>query len=284
MRHAKSLVMGLALMGSLMLGGCALFGTLPDTPKDQIAKAVRNWNTYYGANVRALDWSYAGPIWCGYQRDRIVAQMTAPDQAWFPSGDVAALAAMTAARIADDPTVAQADIDAWRATIDAKVRVGQHLIRVDWKKSPDTTFTTLCVADDTGLVCDTMFFNAPLGVKPVKNTTCVDFTMWWIWEDEDKGTRGSVKGELKPVCEGDRVVSCDSSCTASMTAGEAKIECKTSKVDGNCCQLEYAWGWACGFKSIKFEADDFAFEVEGILGSSGTGNGSCTECCEGGQT
>jgi len=252
---------------------------LPAKPRELVETAIQNWNQVYGTHVKALDWAYEGTIASEEQREVILGEMTAPEKAWFPSGDVGRPSEMTALRIVDDPQIERGAIEKWQAMVRGKVRVGHHIVRIRWIKGSQP-FTSICIADDNALVYDSMLFNA---VLTQKHSRCFEYKMWWIWEKLagkpwQEWTRGHITADLTPNCREGTPVTCDKDCQASMTGGEATIKCKTRIVQ-NCCQMDYNWAWACGFKKIKVGKDKFSLEVEGYIGSSGAGNGSCTECC-----
>ncbi len=253
---------------------------------DSINEAsLQNWNDSYGASVVMTDWTYVGVIDDEAERDQIVADLTATDTAWFPVVSTAAPDDITIATIDDFPgLITQNEIDAWQSEVDSLVEVGHYVITIDWTEGTDT-YQTTCIADDNTLVYDSMLFGVSGGelrVVSAVTTKCLDYRMWWIWQKDDgweNWTRGYIRANLITVCEDHMPVSCDSDCTASMTLGDAKIKCKTSKVD-NCCKLEFNWAWTTSFlKSIKVEADGYSLTIEGSFGSSASGNGSCTYCC-----
>ncbi len=249
--------------------------------------AIAGWNQEYGTNVQVLDWIDDGILFTEGERQAAVSAMTEPLETWMPSGDADVPSGMTALRIADDPGISPVDIAAWSAMVDDLVEVGHRRLTINWTKAGFGNFTTICIVNDVAIVYDSMFSNAGGGGIPSPlNRRCLDYRMWWIWErfassNPADWTRGQITADNNPTCQNGQVIACDKSCDASMTAGEARIECRSQQVPGTqCCQLEYNWGWATGFKKIALGADGFTLEIEGIIGSSGAGNGSCTECCD----
>lgn len=251
---------------------------LPMKPHSQIETAIQNWNEFYGANVQAVSWSYVGRITSEATRNEMVQVMTSPERAWFPSGDVSKPNEMTAARITDDPQISSQDITEWQNMVNEKVSVGQHVVEIKWTKGVES-FTTICITDEQSIIYDSTLSNAVSGRRA---TGCFDYKMCWIWEMHkpcSEWTRGYITGGLVTNCKEGVPVTCEDDCSSSMTLGEVKIKCEERIVE-NCCKMDYSWAWACGFKSIKVGTDKFTLEVEGIIGSSGAGNGSCTECCD----
>jgi len=277
MKKLVRLLVALVIAMPIIFSGCCREKLPPDVEK-QVEQSVKNWNDIYGTNVTATGWKYKCTIKTEKKRKEIVETITDPDKAWFPSGDISAPGDMTARQIGDDPSISTMAITAWQDMVDSLVKVGQHIIEVSWTRGA-VSYKSLCVADMDGIVYDNMFSNTVGGADA---TVCLNYKMWWIWEahlPQAQWTRGYIKAELTANCNNGMPVTCDKGCTSSMTAGEAKISCKTSIVE-NCCQMEFTWAWACGFKSIKVKADGYSLEIEGIIGSSGAGDGSCTECCE----
>ncbi|HPF12343.1 MAG TPA: hypothetical protein PKW08_12995 [Flavobacteriaceae bacterium] len=253
---------------------------LPTKPKDQLEAALTNWNTYYGSDIRSEGWSYEDSLDDEEDRKEAVDLMTDASTTWFPSIAFTDTTYTTkAVQLRDDPSVTQAAIDDWKSKVDGDAKVGQHLLKLQWKSVSDgKSFVSYCLADDDKLIYDSMLMNASR-VHP--SNSCFSYKMWWAWEGDDPAnwTRGSIYADVTPTCRNGVPITCDKNCTASMTLGEAKINCTSTIVD-NCCSMEYSWAWACGFKSVKVAADGFTLEVEGIIGSGGSGNGSCTRCCE----
>jgi hypothetical protein len=244
----------------------------------QLQTAVETWNSHYGAQVQAVGWTDEGLITTPARRSEVVAEMTAPDQAWFPSGDVARPWDMTALRISDDPTVPRGDVLAWQRMVDERVQVGHRVFRVQWIKGTQP-FSTLCVFDGCWLVYDSMLANALVEERPLLpaavSKTCFRGVLKGLFGDK----RGEIKATGTANCKDGRVVSCDANCTAWLSLGAAKINCSCVQINEWCCQLRWSWAYATGFKSIKVGLDGFTLEITGILGSSGAGNGSCTICC-----
>lgn len=246
----------------------------------ELQNAIDGWNSQ-GSSVTALGYDTLAVIDSDTLRQSIVNQITNAATAYFPSGDIGDPGGFTAVLLSSDPTITGAQLSAYYATVDSLVQVGHLALTTQW-----SGFTTITIVDGSGLIHDNMFSNAAV-VDPGanKNVSCLDYKMAWVWQFNGPVadyTRGHIEASNTITCdENGEVVSCDEDCDASMTAGEAQVNCKNEEVVGQeCCKLTYSWAWACGFKKIKVGADDFTLEVEGIIGSSGTGNGSCTECCD----
>lgn len=248
---------------------------LPARPRQLLETSIQNWNRVYGKEVRALRWTYQGRITSEEQKSRITNEMTNPERAWFPSGEVTAPDEMTALRIVDDPTIDQAEIAKWQAMVRDRVAIGNHIVRLEWTKGT-VAFSTITITNESQLVYDSMLFNA---VLVEKHSRCLDYRMGWLWQTEWKDmTRGFITADLEVGCDSEGNASCYHRCDSSMTLGEAKINCKRTQ-SADCCGLEWTYAWACGFKKVKVKADKFGLEVEGWIGSSGAGDGSCGECC-----
>lgn len=274
-----------AILASCGGGGGGGGGLQP--PPDVTAvhqTAINNWNRFYGTNVRAQSMAAVDTIKSATQRSQIVDEITDPTLAWLPTGDLAHPALVNARRVADDPTLTPQDIAAWKAKINAVIKVGQHIRRTTWRKGA-VTFTTLTITDDKTIIYDDMFSNVFLTIEQLRlvsrdvvtfPTTCLDERFYWLWGSE----RGFVRAVNSPTCGSGGLVSCDKECTAFMVLGEAQILCKASAIPGkDCCQLEWKWGVATGFKKVKVKVKEFEIEIEGIIGQSAQGEGSCTNCC-----
>ncbi|MFG0328868.1 MAG: hypothetical protein ACF8PN_03110 [Phycisphaerales bacterium] len=255
---------------------------------EDLDRSLGVWNDMYSHHVVALGWTEDSVIDSEAARAGIVAEITDPDLAWFASGDVSDPSTMTALQLADDPGISPEQIAAWITEVDSRVEVGHAVVRVEWLHDLAGPFESVCVVDSNGLIYDNMIFHMGGGaeVLGIAGRRVFDYRMWWAWQANKpwtQWTRGYIRADNNPVCRDGRVVSCDFNCTASMTLGDAKINCRSQQVPGQeCCTLEYSWAWTTGyFKSISVGDDDFSLEIEGWVGSSASGNGRATVCCEG---
>ncbi len=254
---------------------------LPEKPRAQLEAALKAWNNNFGLEVVSDGWEYLQKIEDESSRKDIVGKMTDEKESWFPSIEATdSINIATVLKISDDPTISSAKKEAWKKKIDDETKVGQHVVKVAWKwKASKKKFVTYCTLDEDKILNDNMIMNAT-GVR--RSNSCFSYKMWWLWEGDDPAnwTRGHVFTDLTPTCDSNGIpITCNKNCTSSMTAGEAEVNCK-SRIVQNCCEMDYSWAWACGFKSVKVAADGFTLEIEGTLGSGGKGNGSCTRCCE----
>lgn len=256
--------------------------TLPAAAKALLEDALNNWNDLFAADVEALGWTCDRTLATAEDIDDLLDEITDPG-AWLPIGDPSNPSSVNVARVQDDPAITPGMMADWRDGVDAMLDVGQYVVRTRWRKGTDE-FTTLTVTTDDEIIYDNILYNisgAGTSTLLAAETRCAHIRMWWIWE-KHKGfngwTRGEIIADLKPDCSGQQII-CNKNCSATMTGGDAKVNCKTTLAD-NCCIMEYEWAWACGFKSVEVEADGFKLKVEGYIGSSGSGNGSCSECCD----
>lgn len=246
----------------------------PSAARALVDRAIENWNRIYGTTVKAINWNYEGTIGDENKRSAVIAEITDPEKAWMPAGDFNLPAEMTADRVSSDRSISKAALDKWKNDVAGKLKTGQHLMRLNWQKS-GTPFSSLCVTGESDIVYDNMLSNA---VIPAHHSRCEDSRLGWLWQSEYKDmTRGEITADLVITCNGATPI-CDHRCNAWMSAGDAKITCDIA-TNGNCCRLTWAYGWACGFKSVKVTGKGWGIEIEGYIGSSGTGSGSCTECC-----
>ncbi len=280
MKKITVLFLGLIVLIFLLVLRCSKNET-PENFEKQLDEAIKNWNDLYGQKIKANGWTFKYTSTSENERKKIVEDITNPETAWFPSIDIANLDNITALLVKDDATISTDDIKAWQDQIDNIVLIGCNVIEISWTKGGNS-FTTTCVTNNDNILYDNMLSNAcGSGTSSLKTVTCCDIRMWWIWEEDDgweNWTRGYARGILTANCRDGVAVSCDKNCTASYTLGEAKITCKTTK-ELDCCIMECNWAWACGFKKVKIAYDGFTLEIEGHLGSSGSGSNSCTECC-----
>ncbi len=255
---------------------------LPAGPKDQIERSIANWNSMYGMNVKATGWKEDAMPVIRTDKDRTttVDDITGVQNAWLPNGDISNPAGMTAEKVADDRSVAKEDISAWQKKIAAMIKIGLHRVRISWVKG-STAFSTICVTDDNSIVYDDMLSNF---VMIAHHSKCFDYHIGWAWQSKyEDMTRGKIWANLSVKCDdAGNVIACLPDCGGDMSLGQASCVCVT-KIVGNCCVMDYQWAWACGFKKLKFNFDvkgvKVGVEVEGYLGSSGSGNGACAECC-----
>ncbi|HEY6063780.1 MAG TPA: hypothetical protein VIV35_09235, partial [Chitinophagaceae bacterium] len=199
--------------------------------------------------------------------------------AWMPQVNVEKPSSASAERIASFPTIPADDLTAWKNTTRDLIKIGQHRVRVKWMKGT-TPFTTLCITDDKTIIYDNMFSNTAISNH---HSRCYDSHLCWIWQSTYADcSRGAIWADLTVTCDADGTPHCTNDCGGWMTGGTANCKCVVTKV-ANCCHMEYTWAWACGFKKVKFKLDakgvKFEAEIEGYLGSEGSGDGSCEQCC-----
>ena len=256
---------------------------LPATVLSQLEAAKENWNTLYGNHVQFVSYEYLGIVSTETERMNTVNEISDRSQIWMPTGEIKVDSVIepdpniSADKIESDATVTEEDYQKWKSAIDGLVKLGQHKVRINWKKGSET-FYTIQVADNTTIVYDNMLSNV---FTAMHQTVCLNVRIGWIWQTTFQTmTRGEIIAELNPKCTNDgKVITCDKKCEAFMQLGDAQIQCKTVRINWNCCQMEYTYGAAAGFKKLKFAAGRFKFEIEGILGSSFVGDASCTVCC-----
>jgi hypothetical protein len=163
-------------------------------------------------------------------------------------------------------------ISDWEDLVESLIQTGMHFVTINWQKGTDT-FTTTCVTDDTNIIYDNMLSNAVM-VETKSKAKCFDYVISWLWGSE----RGRIMVFLDCVCVEGHIVACPYTCTAYMTLGDAKVNCKVTKTE-DCCYLDYSWAWASPLVTISVQTDNFTLQTSGI-GSSGQGSGSCFCCCE----
>lgn len=209
-------------------------------------------------------------------------EITDPTKAWLPTGDFTVASSVSAQRVTEDTSIKQPAIDSFKTVLNSQFKIGHYKVRVNWLKGTQS-FTTLLIANDTVPVYDNMFGNAMLVTQEITTLVpitkqCLNLVVRWIWG----GVRGRITASVTTNCDANGyVISCDKDCIAVVALADARIECATEIVgNGRCCQLTYAWAIATGFKKIKLKAGKIEFEIEGVLGQSATGTGSCTVCCD----
>lgn len=243
---------------------------LPSDLGSLLDEALANFNRYYGNIGTALSYSYLGTIGNIEQKQEVVAEITNSSIARVPkivfedtlfSGSIVSL---------QEENIPQTELNEWQNLVNSLVEVGMHLIRIYWRANGED-FSSLCVATDEDIVYDNILSNVVIVEGQEQKLRCLDYTIYWLWG----GERGKVIAEVTASCDG--VINCGRHCTASMTLGEARINCRT-RTQGNCCVLEYSFAWATPLVWISVDTDEFTLRTSG-LGSSGEGNGSCSDCC-----
>lgn len=244
---------------------------LPLQVQAELLAAMEAWNDFFGYNVQALAWEYEGRIDTEAERQQIVSEMTQPENAWFPDGDLSKPEEMAAKQLSYYQGVVDgAKIAQWKGLIDSIVQVGHHVVRISWGKST-SQFSTLCIADDETLVYDSMIFNVALVEE---HSRCLDIRLLWLWGR----TRGRITADLTAVCDGPIARDCCHHCGGWCKLGTAKCNCKVTMLSDH-CHMEYSWAWAVGLRSVEVQADNFTLKVTGHIGSAGEGDGSCNDFC-----
>jgi hypothetical protein len=244
---------------------------LPSGLRSLLDEALANFNQYYGNIGTALSYSYLGTIGDVAQRQEVITEITNPLMARVPkitfedtlfSGSIISL---------QEETISQAELNEWQNLVSSLIGVGMHLVRIYWQANGEE-FSTLCVATAEDIVYDNILSNMVIVEGQEQKLRCLDYTIYWLWG----GERGKIIAEVTASCDG--VINCGRHCSASMTLGEARINCQT-RTQGNCCVLEYSFAWATPLVQISVDSDGFTLRTSG-LGSSGEGNGNCSDCCE----
>jgi len=260
---------------ALLFAGCTAppVSGLPNAVKTKLDTAIANWNTLYGTNVQAdTAWTYEGTIDSTTELDTVLDEILSADSAWLPDVDINDPSAATAILLEDVVGLDSQTISDWEDLVESLIQTGMHLVTINWQKGTDT-FTTTCVTDDTDIIYDNMLSNAVM-VEIKSKAKCFDYVISWLWGSE----RGRILVYLDCVCVEGVIVACPYTCTAYMTLGDAKVNCKVTKTE-DCCYLDYSWAWATPLVTISVQTDNFTLQTSGI-GSSGQGSGSCFCCCE----
>ena len=260
---------------ALLFTGCTAppVSGLPNTVKTKLDTAIANWNTLYGTNVQAdTAWTYEGTIDSTAELDTILDAILSADSAWLPDVDISDPSSATASLLDNVTGLDAQTISDWEDLVESLIQTGMHLVTIDWQKGTDT-FTTICVTDDTDIIYDNMLSNAVM-VEIKSKAKCFDYQISWLWGSE----RGRILVYLDCVCVEGQLVACLHTCTAYMSFGDAKVNCKVTKTE-DCCYLDYSWAWATPLVTISVQTDNFTLQTSGI-GSSGQGSGSCFCCCE----
>jgi len=259
---------------TVLFAGCVTppVSGLPNAVKTKLETAIDNWNTLYGTNVQVTGWSYQGTIDSTAELNTVLDAILSPDSAWLPDINIDDTSSATASLLADITGLDAQTISDWEDLVESLIQTGMHLVTINWQKGTET-FTTTCVTDNTNIIYDNMLSNAVM-VEAKSKTKCFDYQISWLWGSE----RGSIIVNLDCVCVEGHIVACPHTCTAYMTLGDAKVNCKITKTE-NCCFLNYSWAWATPLVTITVQTDNFTLQTSGI-GSSGQGSGSCYCCCE----
>ena len=259
---------------ALLFTGCVAppVSGLPNTVKTKLETAIDNWNTLYGTNVQATGWSYEGTIDSATELDTILDVILSADSAWLPDANINDTSSATAVLLEDVVGLNSQTISGWEDLVESLIQTGMHLVTINWQKGTDT-FTTTCVADDTDIIYDNMLSNAVM-VEIKSKKKCFDYVISWLWGNQ----RGNILVFLDCVCVEGHISACPYTCTAYMTLGDAKVNCKITQTE-DCCYLNYSWAWATPLVTISVQTDNFTLQTSGI-GSSGQGSGSCFCCCE----
>jgi len=259
---------------ALLFTGCVAppVSGLPNTVKTKLDTAIANWNTLYGTNVQAdTAWTYEGTIDSTAELDTILDAILSADSAWLPDVDINDTSSATAVLLEDVVGLDSQTISDWEDLVESLIQTGMHIVTINWQKGTDT-FTTTCVTDNTDIIYDNMLSNAVM-VETKSKVKCFDYQISWLWGSE----RGRILVYLDCVCVEGVIVACLKTCTAYMTLGDAKVNCKITQTE-NCCYLNYSWAWATPLVTISVQTDNFTLQTSGI-GSSGQGSGSCFCCC-----
>jgi hypothetical protein len=272
----------LILPAVFTLTGCGGGGGTSGGPtgvQAQTKYATTTWNGTFGTNVQLVNFADTGTITSNAQINQLAVQMSDPTTTWLPTGDPTVPSQVSAARIADDPTITSQQITTYQNMVKALLRVGQTISQVTWTKNGQT-FTTIMIHDANNVIYDSILFNIRMQ-QPGKDMTCLNFNL----VNGFGFVMGSISAINKPTCDSlGRLIACDFDCQGSDSFGDAKCLGQTTQVGDRCCQLSYNWADVTGFKSIEVGADKYTLKITGYLGAGLQGNGSCTACCPSGAS
>lgn len=248
----------------------------PRGPQEQIDLSIKNWNKYYGINVKAVSWSYEGEIKNEIQRNQILQEMTDPEKAWFPSGNVLKPDSITAWRITDDKSVKEDEISKWRNEVDRKIKVGHHIFRLKWTKARQK-FMSICISDDDSLIYDSMLFNIML-VEEHHSCLYVNIKKLSLL------SLGKISMCINIECKNGVIIKCLEPKVYLEYMDRGDFHKRITQNSQNCCTVEYCYAFVLGFQRIKTSSDGFSFEVEGskFLGTHVLQNNKFQSgCCSG---
>jgi hypothetical protein len=255
---------------------------IPRSPLRQLQASKSAWDKAFGETVQLAGWSYLGKIGEPKRLNEVFKEMTRTHDVWFPSWDASIPNKIALLRIPEDPTVDHEAITKWTASVRDLLHVGQHVIRIEWKAGKRRVETT-CIASTTTILYDSILTNM---VNIAHHSRCLDYRIGWMWQTTySKMTRGKIWADCTATCKKGQLISCDDDCGGDCTGGDAKCLGNSVRIaDTDCCRLTYSWGWTIGLKSVKVSGGvgklKGSVSIKGYIGSSGSGNGACSCCCE----
>lgn len=280
MKRIQCLKLGAACSAVLLIAlaklSIAQQQTLPIDARITLEKAIKGWNySPYGERGRIEGWNYERRISTEKERESVLGRLLDPERAHFPDlGNESKLVRLL--RLVEVKSISKESIVAWQREIANFVQIGQHVVNLRWREGVKR-FATLTVTNNSTVVYDTILSNVVLARQ--KKGSFVTY-FGWIWqynEPNENFTRGKIEANVTPRCGNGSLLACDKNCSAYLTLGDAKINCRCK--EERFCNVDYSYAWKTGFNRIKVGIDRFTLEVEGVLGTGGNGNGSFSEYC-----
>jgi hypothetical protein len=264
----------LSLAGLALVAFCALPARAQDNPCGELSRAEcaylnvaqEKWNALYGSKVALEGWKYTGNY------ELALTSLQSGSGVWIPrlddKGNVVGAKQVSEEQKNTFETWKSDEGQTWSSLVNSFVAGSKDSATLTWKMG-DTTFESeALVSDQYPYVLDSMLSNV---LVHDEHHSCLHEYVYWIW--------GGIRGEAfieptlirtsgQPVCENVQ--------SSWMSWGAAQVKTGPISQKSNLCTFQYAFGFATPVANLKFDADNFGFEITG-LGSSFKGAGYCNQ-------
>ncbi len=259
--------------------------------KNQLDQSIQNWNQYFGAQVRAIDYNVTGMINSEDEMTRLKNEIISLD-AWIPSGPLYKPEQVTAIMFREYADQIKA-IESVSNLLDTTLAVGQQVVQINWRKGA-TQFSSICIVGEEGIVYDNMLTNVAIMEEPDEEPEFVEYkdsnakisltaygwvmTVYhakWLWGQ----TRGKGKVTVYAYCNGSSISTAHNTYNTSayFSVGSCLLKARTIQ-NSPCHKVQHTWGWATPTGSVSFDSNKFKVNVGGV-GSKGNGGGTFGACC-----
>ena len=256
-------------------------GWAPDDVQTQsgindLVDGALEWNGNYAHAAAITGGTFLGTIQTDAERARALQAMLSLD--YVATGDFTDPSTVEILDASEDFRVSRSQYNTWRAAADSAVQIGQDVYLVNWQIADVGAAYTLALVDDQTVVWESILQSVsyeeddsgPGALSGAPSSMSRRIT--WLWGS----TRGRITARIQADCDGEEV-RCIKTCDAWMSVGSATIKCEVQK-DGECCILNYSYGWGTPLVDVEVARDGFTVSAKG-LGSKGEGNGTLQDCC-----
>lgn len=276
-KHAYLAIAMMVALPALAATGWAPQGAQAQNGVNDLVDGALEWNGNYAQTATITGGIFLGTIQTA--ADRALAFDAVLQLDYVAAGDFTDPSTVEILDASEDIRVTRSQYNTWRAAADSAVQIGLDAYLVNWQVSDVGAISTIALVDDQTVVWESIlqsvsYVEDEFGPGTLSGArSSMSRRITWLWGS----TRGRINASIRAVCDGDEI-RCVKTCDAWMSLGSATIRCEVKK-DGDCCTLDYSYGWGTPLVDVEVARDGFTVSAKGI-GSKGEGNGTLLDCCD----